>query len=1131
MPGLTPTRTEISDRFSVLGFRVHSGRNPYFEVAIATDPVLFHPDAKPQRTASNFYSSRSAGPILAEHGETMYFVPPHVLRQFAGKDRLYYTVATFGDTSRMNPEILDVPDQARPWITISKSFTGREIRRLIGAPSRNQSPNEGNGYGTASSGAFQWAGDDVTPGSTQRVEPVGRGIAAPASSPATAQPAGSSAGPAPTSGKSSGASAGAAPPAVATAQEVDYDDGYDRGFWSQQQADDSGSEPDVTQYGINGPIPDGPEVSQSQSVARSLDIAPEYPQADRFAPAASGNFYARSSTRTINKIVIHITDGQPKIEGTIAWFQTPKQMINGKRVYASAHYVVGQHGEVVQMVRHQDVAYHANSANPDTIGIEHVARAPHEWGKSDPGFDLTDAEYCASAALVRWLCNEFNLPMDRDHIQGHSEADPKTTHTDCPNAVWNWDYYMGLVTSGTCTPRSASSESQSYSFESSAPGKVRMSAQPKKAMTHALEVVQPDYVPSDKQAALQAQLDFQTRYKQWFCGVPDTSFFPHSAICQLVRDDGGFGTGSYIAPDRILTAAHVVEGANSITVIPGKNGGTANDGPFGHFTCPSSDWVTHPKRTQANHDFDLAVLKVGTPPPGGQYFDILEELRQSMPSNIIVCGYSAQSDKDPQLSNTIDPNKQHLDGDFIRTVNDETFQYNLQTLHGASGAAVYYLWAREDDVRLQSVLETHLVGVHVSGFSDTLNQGCRLTDAKVAWIQSVGQPLSAGASALAQDTQKKTAKAAAPSARGYSMAATAVKPAAHAAAAGASSSGSHVAAPANGAQKKPMPKASVPARAQDVPTSSVTAAPSGLKDAEYAVEVGEAPDPERQASASPAAIPLTNQAMYEIIRQISAEHSGDSLYSAISTDREFATPGHGAYQKRHFGLGFGILLFTQESGQLGAALQLMHDRDSEQFSRIFGADSDTLLAVTNAGTREARLQPVGGENLWNPTWVSRFQAAGSYPLFQAAQNEQAIEGIFRPLLHVAGGFGLVTDRLLAMALDVAVSRGVGGAVRWLAHHIGPFETSAQRYHAIEALNVDNLVDFQAEVGWTPQDGQFGPETHAALAGAIRRLDLIPLAKTSDLACRMVAVAEGVLKQRLLRLRDSQSFTDQVYELS
>jgi hypothetical protein len=321
------------------------------------------------------------------------------------------------------------------------------------------------------------------------------------------------------------------------------------------------------------------------------------------------------------------------------------------------------------------------------------------------------------------------------------------------------------------------------------------------------------------------------------------------------------------------------------------------------------------------------------------------------------------------------------------------------------------------------------------------------------------------------------------------------------------------------------------AYAQDVAADTPAAASPSLKDADYASDVGDAPDAERESSEEGSEVPLTNQAMYEIIRQVSAGHSGDTLYSGISPDREFATPGHAAYQKRHFGLGFGILLFTQESGQLGGVLQLMHDRDPERFAAIFGNDSDSLLAITNAATPDARLQPVGGESLSGPNWIARFQAAGAYPLFQAAQNEQAIEGIFRPLLHVAEGFALFTDRLLAMALDVAVGRGVGGAIRWLAHHVGPLETAEQRFHAMEALGLENLDNFQAEVGWTPQDGRFGPETHAALAGALRRLGIVPMPKSSDLACRLVARAEGALKQRLIRLRDSPAFTDQAYELN
>jgi N-acetyl-anhydromuramyl-L-alanine amidase AmpD len=171
---------------------------------------------------------------------------------------------------------------------------------------------------------------------------------------------------------------------------------------------------------------------------------PEYPQASRFVPAATSNYRKSSSARTISRIVIHITDGGSKISGPVSWFQNPKAQV-------SAHYIVGQDGEVVQMVPHNDVAWHARSANADSIGIEHVANTK--------GLMPTGAEYCASAALVNWLCTQYGIPMDRTHILGHSEADTSTTHTGCPNAVWDWNYYMSMVTSGTCEEHPAQAQS------------------------------------------------------------------------------------------------------------------------------------------------------------------------------------------------------------------------------------------------------------------------------------------------------------------------------------------------------------------------------------------------------------------------------------------------------------------------------------------------------------------------------------------------------------------------------------------------------------------------------------------------------------------------------------------------
>lgn len=198
---------------------------------------------------------------------------------------------------------------------------------------------------------------------------------------------------------------------------------------------DDESNASLSDVGIDEPIPEVWEQLAENALT-------EYPQATRFVPAHTDNYRLWSqggSPRPIRRIVIHITDGSsPNIGGVIGWFQDA-------RAGVSAHYIVGRDGDVVQMVRHNDVAYHAHSANADSIGIEHVANAR--------GLNPTEAQYCSSAALVNWLCKQYSIPMDRHHILGHSEADAVTTHRGCPNDVWNWDYYMQIVTSGSCSPQ------------------------------------------------------------------------------------------------------------------------------------------------------------------------------------------------------------------------------------------------------------------------------------------------------------------------------------------------------------------------------------------------------------------------------------------------------------------------------------------------------------------------------------------------------------------------------------------------------------------------------------------------------------------------------------------------------
>jgi N-acetyl-anhydromuramyl-L-alanine amidase AmpD len=444
MPSLIkPNRQEVSRAFPVLGFTVQTPGSRDFEVAVATDPGLFGPEARARRTTSNFYSTRATGTLPADTGHAVYLLPPRVLAGFAGQERIYYRLATFSGPDRRDPEIAALPPDAIPFVYISKSFDGSLRRMSMGPDVQGGRAGEGNGYARESNESLEWAGDAAAPG---QIQPAPAASMTPMMAPSAAPAATSS---------------GYQPAAVS------YSDGFDDSFWARQQEAGEREVGDAGEVrGIDGPIPDGEadgsyggnglaagngdgSASYAAAAGRALGAAlPEYPQATRFEPAAKGNFYTPKAARKIDMIVIHITDGREKIAGPISWFQNPAAKV-------SSHYIVGQDGEVVQMVAHADVAYHANSANGHSIGIEHVARTPGELRKDDPGLAPTQAQYAASAALVTWLCAQFGLPVDRDHIKGHAEADLKTTHSGCPDSVWDWTTYMAMVTAAQSLPATA----------------------------------------------------------------------------------------------------------------------------------------------------------------------------------------------------------------------------------------------------------------------------------------------------------------------------------------------------------------------------------------------------------------------------------------------------------------------------------------------------------------------------------------------------------------------------------------------------------------------------------------------------------------------------------------------------
>ncbi len=149
---------------------------------------------------------------------------------------------------------------------------------------------------------------------------------------------------------------------------------------------------------------------------------------DRWVPASSSNYSRGRGGQSVRRIVIHTTQGS--YAGAISWFQNPRASV-------SAHYVIrSSDGQITQMVRESDTAWHARDVNRYSVGIEHEG-----WVSNASWY--TEAMYRASARLTCEIARRHGVPVDRTHVIGHAEA-PGNDHTD-PGRYWNWSHYMALV--------------------------------------------------------------------------------------------------------------------------------------------------------------------------------------------------------------------------------------------------------------------------------------------------------------------------------------------------------------------------------------------------------------------------------------------------------------------------------------------------------------------------------------------------------------------------------------------------------------------------------------------------------------------------------------------------------------
>lgn len=127
MECITPVRAYLTDRFPVATFVVRVPPERCFEIVCATHPNLFLPENGSQRTQKNFYTTRQEGLLRAPRGEVNYIIPGNQLQRFAGSQRLYYGLATYGDPTGKNARlsINRAGINHVPFIRLSNDFTGQ----------------------------------------------------------------------------------------------------------------------------------------------------------------------------------------------------------------------------------------------------------------------------------------------------------------------------------------------------------------------------------------------------------------------------------------------------------------------------------------------------------------------------------------------------------------------------------------------------------------------------------------------------------------------------------------------------------------------------------------------------------------------------------------------------------------------------------------------------------------------------------------------------------------------------------------------------------------------------------------------------------------------------------------------
>jgi N-acetyl-anhydromuramyl-L-alanine amidase AmpD len=147
----------------------------------------------------------------------------------------------------------------------------------------------------------------------------------------------------------------------------------------------------------------------TRAVAAGLGFADTKPALSKY-PFVQSLYFTPANRQTVDLVVIHTMENQ----------ETPGQAMNVANWFAnkyapkfpspraSCHYCV-DNKEIVQCVLERDVAWHADAANRNGIGIEHSGRAAQSV--TDWADDYSTAQLQLSAKLTAEICKRYNIPV------------------------------------------------------------------------------------------------------------------------------------------------------------------------------------------------------------------------------------------------------------------------------------------------------------------------------------------------------------------------------------------------------------------------------------------------------------------------------------------------------------------------------------------------------------------------------------------------------------------------------------------------------------------------------------------------------------------------------------------------